>query len=140
LIALGLLTRRCRKPAVVAALATHLFVLLLLIASGENTVVWPWNVAMVALVLILFWQDEQTSPREILIARSPSHVVVLVLFGVLPALSFFDLWDSYLSAALYSGNTDQAVIYVSRPVIDQLPAAIRPHIWQSSPPFFLDLN
>ncbi|PYX92637.1 MAG: hypothetical protein DMG67_06265, partial [Acidobacteria bacterium] len=40
----------------------------------------------------------------------------------------------------YSGNTDQAVIYVSPSVIDHLPAAIRPHIWQSSQPFFLDIN
>ena len=58
----------------------------------------------------------------------------------MPAFSLVDLWDSYLSSALYSGNTDQAVIYVSPAVIARLPAALHPHIWQSSQPFFLDTN
>jgi hypothetical protein len=58
----------------------------------------------------------------------------------MPAWSFLGLWDSYLSAALYSGNTDQAVIYLSPSAIDRLPAAIHPHIWQSTQPYFLDIN
>jgi hypothetical protein len=138
-IAVGLATRRYRPIAVASAIATHLFVLLLLISSGENAVVWPWNLAMVLFVLILFWRDKETSPRRIIVGGR-FHAFVFLLFAVAPAFSFSDLWDSYLSAALYSGNTDQAVIYLSPAAIDHMPAAIHPHIWTSSQPFFLDAN
>lgn len=139
-IGLGLIARRSRDAAMAVALATHIFVLVLLLRSGENTVVWPWNIAMGAFVVILFRRDRVSGAREIFAVRNGLHAVVLLLFAILPALSFFDLWDSYLSSALYSGNTDQAVIYVSPEVIDRLPAATRPHIWQTTQPFFLDIN
>ncbi len=136
---LGLVTRKYRNAAVVLAVCTHIFILVLLFSSGENTVVWPWNIAMALLVVILFWQDQETSPRTMIPANT-FQVLVVLLFGVLPALSFVDLWDSYLSAALYSGNTDQAVIYVTPAVVERLPAAIHPYIWQNSQPYFLDIN
>ncbi len=139
-IALGLVTRRYRSVAVAFAITTHLFVLALLISSGENITVWPWNIAMIMFVIILFWQEKESTPRQIIVPTNWFHALALLLFSILPALSLVDLWDSYLSAALYSGNTDQAVIYVSPAVIKHLPTAIHPHIWQSSQPFFLDIN
>jgi uncharacterized membrane protein YphA (DoxX/SURF4 family) len=139
-IGLGLSTRRFRRLAVLSAVATHTFVLILLVSSGENTVVWPWNVAMMLFVIILFWRDRETTARQIIVPKSWFHAVVLLLSAIMPAFSLVDWWDSYLSSALYSGNTDQAVIYVSPAVIDRLPSAIRPHVWQTSKPFFLDIN
>jgi len=139
-IGLGLGTRRFRRRATVCAVVTHIFVLVLLVSGGENVVVWPWNIAMILAVFILFWRDEETTLRRIVVPRSIFHAVVLLLFAVMPVFSLVDVWDSYLSSALYSGNTDQAVIYVSPEVIARLPAAVRPHVWQSSKPFFLDVN
>jgi hypothetical protein len=139
-IGLGLLTHRYRSLSVVLAIAAHLVVLTLFISSGENTVIWPWNVAMIAFVGVLFWRKRETTARRIVMGKHPGQWLVLTLFGVLPAFSLVDLWDSYLSSALYSGNTTQAVIYVSSSVIDRLPAAIHPHIWQKTEPFFLDVN
>jgi hypothetical protein len=137
---LGLLTRRFRNGVVLVAIATHMAILLLLVASGENVVVWPWNVAMMLFVWILFWQDKETTARRILIGKKAFQVLVLILFGVLPSLSFFGLWDSYLSSALYSGNTYQTAVYLGPAVLARLPAAIHPHVWQKSEPFFLDIN
>jgi len=139
-IAAGLASRRFRRPAAILAVATHAVILAILVRSGENTVVWPWNVAMIGFVVILFWREDQSRARDIFAITDAFRVLVLVLFGFLPALSFFGLWDSYLSMALYSGNTDQAVIYVTPEVIARLPASVRPHIWQKSNPFFLDVN
>ena len=139
-VGLGLLTRRLRNGAVLVALATHLAILILLIASGENVVVWPWNVAMALFVWILFWRDKETTARRIVIGKNAFQVLVLILFGVLPSLSFFGLWDSYLSSALYSGNTYQTAVYLGPAVLARLPAAIHPHVWQKSEPFFLDMN
>jgi hypothetical protein len=139
-IALGLLARKSRTTAAALAVGVHVFVLILLVSSGENTTVWPWNVAMILFVAVLFWRENAVPGSRILWARNGVHMMVLLMFAVLPALSFLDLWDSYLSSALYSGNTSQAAILVSPEVIPQLPAALRPHIWQKTQPYFLDIN
>ncbi|MFN2621530.1 MAG: hypothetical protein ABR611_01680 [Chthoniobacterales bacterium] len=140
LIGFGLLTRRFRNRAVVLAIATHVAILILLFLTGENIVVWPWNIAMVLFVCILFWQDKKTTARRILVGKRAFQWLILLLFGLLPALSLVGLWDSFLSSSIYSGNTYQAAIYLSPAVMSRLPAPIRPHIWQSSEPFFLDIN
>ncbi|MEK6280319.1 MAG: hypothetical protein AABN95_08175 [Acidobacteriota bacterium] len=139
-IGLGLLTRKYRNTSVILAIATHGFVLLVLFTSGENTIVWPWNIAMALFVLILFWQDSETSPRKVLLPTKLFHTLVLVLFGVLPVFSLIGLWDSYLSSALYSGNTEQAVIYLSPATVERLPSNLHQYIWQHTEPFFLDIN
>ncbi|HEY6970361.1 MAG TPA: DoxX family membrane protein [Candidatus Angelobacter sp.] len=140
LTGLGLITRRYRNAAAVLAIGTHIFVLMVLISSGENTVVWPWNITMVFFVLILFWQDKETSARSILLPKNAFHAVVLLLFGVLPAFSLIGLWDSFLSSALYSGNTDEAIILVSHGEIDHLPESLHTYAREGSYWFFLDVN
>ena len=123
-IAIGLLTRRFRTTAVIAAVALHLFILASVGPWGRdyNDVVWPWNVAMSAFVVLLFWRTEEVRPREVLWAnRFAFQKLVLVLFGLAPALGVFNLWDSYLSFALYSGNRNTATIYMASRVVDKLP-------------------
>jgi hypothetical protein len=139
-VGLGLLTRRFRNGAVLLAVATHMAILLLLVASGENVVVWPWNVAMMVFVGILFWRDKETTARRIVAGKKAFQVLVLILFGVLPSLSFAGLWDSYLSSALYSGNTYQTALYLGPTALARLPGEIHPHVWQKTEPFFLDIN
>jgi hypothetical protein len=118
-IGLGLLTRRFRKPAVVGALLMHAFIMLSVgpLGHDHNTVVWPWNFAMSAFVVILFWRaPDEPSPSTILVPSrsfSPGSVLratVLVLFAFMPLFSFFGLWDSYLSSSLYSGASKRAYV------------------------------
>lgn len=118
-IGLGLLTRRFRKPAVIGALSMHAFIMLSVGPLGHdwNTVVWPWNFAMCAFVLILFWRspDDPTpstilSPGRSLSPGAALRVAVLVLFAFLPLFNFFGLWDSYLSSSLYSGTTERGYV------------------------------
>jgi len=137
-VALGLLTRRFRNASVILAIATHAVILALLIPSGENTVVWPWNVAMSLMVLILFWQNRESTARHILVPKRVFHGLVLILFAILPPLSLIGLWDSYLSSALYSGNNYRGVIYITQPVMDRLPAALHQYVWTDVQPMFLD--
>lgn len=137
-IALGLLTRRFRNAAVILACATHALILTLLIPTGENTVVWPWNIAMGSFVLTLFWRNKESTARRILVPTDGFHAVVLILFGILPPLSLIGLWDSYLSSALYSGNNYRGVIYINRPVMDRLPDNLHQYVWTNTEPMFLD--
>ena len=116
-IGLGLLVRPLRNPAVVAAILMHAFILFSLGPWGHdwNSVVWPWNVAMVAFVLILFWRAPD-NPSFLAVVKpggSAFRVVLLVLFAFMPVLNFVGVWDSYLSASLYSGSTEEAYVYTS---------------------------
>jgi len=65
--------------------------------------------------------------------RDPRHLAAIVLFAMLPALSFFNLWDSYLSSALYSGNLTEAQIYLSDAGKAALPAEIAARAVHTSP-------
>lgn len=126
-IGIGLLTR-FRNVAVILTLGMHAFILFSIGPFGHdwNTVVWPWNVAMMVLVVILFWRTEGFSARKILIPQtSLFHGLVLLLFGIMPLFSFFGLWDAYLSASLYSYNTKSAMINVNEPVKNRLPETVR---------------
>ena len=130
-VAIGLLVPRLRNAAVVGAIATHVVVLGLLgpLAHGTNAVVWPWNAAMAALAALLFWNGSQaTTPHVLIPRRLGAHAAALIVFGVLPALSFAGRWDAYLSGALYSGNVKAAALAVSDAVAARLPDPARRHV------------
>ncbi len=54
--------------------------------------------------------------------------------GSCRCLSFFNLWDAYLSSALYSGVRNTGVVYVSDALKDRLPKEIVPHVYPSNKP------
>ena len=62
-IGVGLLTRRFRTYEIYAAIAMHGFILLAIgpLGQSSNSVVWPWNVAMIGFVIILFWKRPEIS-------------------------------------------------------------------------------
>jgi hypothetical protein len=132
----GLLTRRFRRASLIAAVAMHLFILAMFGPFGLdwNNIVWPWTAAMAIFDILLFSDTPDYSWREILWGRhDPCHVAAVVLFAMLPGLSFFNLWDSYLSAALYSGNLTEAQVYLSDTGKASLPAAIASRLVHTSP-------
>lgn len=129
-VAIGLLVPRLRNAAVAGAVATHVVVLGLLgpLAHGTNTVIWPWNAAMAALAVLLFWNGGHAASHVLVPRRLGAHAAALVLFGVLPVLSFSGHWDAYLSGALYSGNVKVAVLSVTDAVAARLPDPARRHV------------
>jgi hypothetical protein len=134
-IGIGLLTRRFRTAAVYAAVGMHGFILLAIGPFGQNanSVVWPWNVAMICFLFILFWKHDEVPAREIVWPREGVYQrVVLVLFGIAPLFSFFNWWDGYLSSALYSGLRNTAVVYVTDALKKRLPKEIVEHVYPSN--------
>jgi hypothetical protein len=135
-IGIGLLTQKYRKYTIALAIVMHAFMLFALGPLGHdwNSVVWPWNIAMTLFVIILFWRTENLSFQNILwVKNSPFQKVVFVLFAIMPAFSFFNLWDSYLSSTLYSGNTNSAQIYISDSVRNRLPAEVQRYVAEVGP-------
>jgi hypothetical protein len=133
-IGIGLLTRRFRTYAIYGGIAMHASILLAIGPFGRssNSIIWPWNVAMICFLIILFWQSD-VSPNAIVWPSAGIYQrVVLVLFGIAPLLSFFNLWDGYLSSALYSGVRNSGVVYVTDTLRDRLPKEITAHIYPSN--------
>lgn len=126
-IGIGLLTSKLRNLAILLAVAMCTFVLWTIGPWGHNwnSVVWPWNLTMVALVFVLFIRTKNVPLFQMLWVRNyVFHKVILVVFGLLPLFYFFNFWDSYPSWSLYSGTINESVIKMSARVKNRLP----PHI------------
>jgi hypothetical protein len=132
----ALFWRNTRLPAINAAFAVHLSALLFLGPLGHkhNWIVWPWNLAMPALVIILF----PRGPLEAVwpgLKRSAWSVGVVALFWLLPILSFFGKWDSYLSFSLYTGNLTKADLFISASLRERLPPTLHEFIVPTPTPY-----
>ena len=105
LIGVLLIVPWTRTAGLIGAAGMHLLLLFLLGPFGHdyNSVVWPWNVAMIAMILAIFLRNEEPIIRPAW--RPALGKAVVVLVGFMPLLSFFEKWDDYISASLYSGRT-----------------------------------
>ncbi|MFP6875180.1 MAG: hypothetical protein VCA55_16905, partial [Verrucomicrobiales bacterium] len=107
LIGILFLLPASRRLAVVLACTMHLAILLLLgpIFDGDNLVILPWNVAMIALAIVLFWNFKAglgtplPGKRETVLAWAVGLLVFLM-----PMLSIMRAWPLYFSFHLYSGQ------------------------------------
>lgn len=125
-----LLIPSLQKPAVIASTLMHLFILFVLSPLGHNynPVVWPWNIAMILFVFVLFYNESVTGVTDFRNALSSfAPRIIIILFVLMPLFNFFNSWDSYLSHNLYSGNTSNGSIYISGSVKQRLPAYLQPY-------------
>jgi len=126
-IGIGLLVPRLRRAALMIGVAMHLFVLHVLGPLGHdaNSVVWPWNVAMLGFIWLLFTSPRGNfrpawSSRPALLRR-----LALIAFAVLPAFNVVGLWDFYLSWSLSSGVKVFGTIHVDDAALGCLPESVR---------------
>jgi uncharacterized membrane protein YphA (DoxX/SURF4 family) len=127
-LGVALLVPPLRVVAVPLLIGMHATLLYCLGPFGHdwNSVVWPWNVALPALDVMLFAGARGATLRQIVWPPgSPLARGVLLLFGIMPAFSFVGWWDPYLSASLYSGNTPRARITLSEVAADGLAPWVR---------------
>jgi hypothetical protein len=115
-----------RKLAIGAVCAVHVLALIFLgpWGHGYNLVVWPWNLAMIAIVILLFPRGRLERPISTLNRCWPAWALA-VLVCVLPTLSYTGKWDSYLSFSLYSGSLATADIYVTESFRERLPEKLK---------------
>ncbi|HYM11606.1 MAG TPA: hypothetical protein VEU62_12795 [Bryobacterales bacterium] len=118
---------RTRRIGVVCLVLMHVSLLAWLgpLALNWNYVIWPWNLAMIALLALLFWRPGRWGFRAL--AGSHAYAAgVAIVFGVLPVLTMLGLGDSYLGFSLYTGNVKGGAVYVGPKHIAELPPGVRP--------------
>lgn len=105
LFGIGLFFSRTKKAAAWGMIFMHLLILYALgpLGINYNTVVWPWNILMIILLYFVFIKN-QYAPINIKDLWPGLNKVVLLAWGILPALNYIGLWDSYFSSRLYSGG------------------------------------
>jgi len=113
--ALALFFNRSRKIGVVLLCIMHGFILLMFGPAGLNIniVLWPWNMLMPFLLLLLFYDQ----PVNYLVLK-PKHPLLwftIFCWWILPWLNLFGYLDDFFSGKLYSGKTQYLFICTSNP-------------------------
>lgn len=133
-LSLGLIWKRTRNISVWVGVAMHVLLITLLVTMAHNRVVWPWNATLAVLLLLTFLGTRNSIGRAFARTGSESRhaqlLVVLVLS--LPVLSLSGHWDLYLSGALYSGITPQAVIRLPPTGVEMLPEAAKQQVFTTT--------
>jgi uncharacterized membrane protein YphA (DoxX/SURF4 family) len=129
LIGVGLLLPgRLRRVACWLGTAMHVLILFILGPLGHdiNSVVWPWNVVMIALIWVLFGSGERLRLRALwLHPPALARRVAVLAFALLPALNFVGVAGGYLSWSLYAGMMVDMAIDIAPEALPCLPEAIR---------------
>ncbi|MEM9821957.1 MAG: MauE/DoxX family redox-associated membrane protein [Bacteroidota bacterium] len=114
-IGAALVWKRTRPWAAVLGIGFHFIILYLLSPLGHhwNEVVWPWNLAMIILLYLLFLRDqeEKTLLNPLPELKANSFYFFSLLLLLLPGLNAFRLWDEQLSFKMYAGTNPEGVFY-----------------------------
>ncbi len=125
LIAFGLLFKPTRMASIIGALVSHVTILVLLgPVKGfiSNPVVWPWNMAMMALVIVLFYKVKELPLFAF--RKSQMAIAGYCIWGLMliaPGFFYVNLWDRYLSFNLYSGRQARLLVFIRDSDILELP-------------------
>jgi len=127
LLGLSFLMPQLWRYSVSLAVVFHSLIFLVLGPLGHNwnMVIWPWNVAMIITVIVLFPTRFIINPdvkdQTFSIRRYTPFFTVLLLLGILPALSLINLWDKPLSMTMYSGIGKEVTFYLPKEEASCLP-------------------
>lgn len=110
-LGVGLIFISTRKISVLLLLSMHSLILYEVLFGffTFNTVIVPWNLAMMILLVFLFWNKD---PIQFFSNPSISKSFAIFIFLILPATNFFNMWPGYQSFNLFSGKTAKAHLYV----------------------------
>lgn len=139
IIAALLLLPSSRRVAVILGMLLHLVILILLVTDGWNSVVYPWNAAMIFLLYILFWKTKST-PYIFCIDRRPNWLVG-GLFGVLPFFYLFQAIPSWMALSLYSGTTMECDLVIKKTGIEHcIPLSLKKEVLDYGDKWLLSLD
>lgn len=109
----GLLFLKRKKIFAWLIIGMHIFILLLISPTGVNynPIVWPWNIAMILFLYILFinGKSAEISFKNLI---NGYNKIPFVIIGILPFFCLLGYYDNFLSFNLYSGGLKQLDICI----------------------------
>ena len=125
--AIGLLTKRFRMISIVASFCMLVLVIFTLTFVHDwNSVVWPWNVIIFLMVLVLFYKSDTNFPIIFKNLKKSFLALPLLIFCLLiPLGNIFGYSHHYLAWSLYSGRVPTAEIIASPTTLATLPGYTR---------------
>ena len=126
-IGVMLLFPRTRRLAVVLLTLLHLTILFCLGPLGHSRAiaVWPWNILMMIVSFLLFWNEKDRSAKEILTPLFPLKWCISFLVFIAPALWYVGYWNTHMSFHMYTGLRDNAVYQISNEQRVHLPYTVQ---------------
>ncbi len=127
-IGVGLLFKKYRYYALIAATITHVFIIIFQAPHGFDYfgIVYPWNVAMLLIIWLLFYGDTTIiSIREI--KKSLLLKGIILLVWLLPALNIWGLWHNYTAFKLYTGNDRYLFAIVNKADLNNSLKPLKPY-------------
>lgn len=120
ILAILLLVSKSKRKISYLLIFMHLSVLVLIGPFGlkYNSVIWPWNLVMICILIIVYSKPFESSVNKNNIVPD---LPWLILWFVMPVFSFFGSWYQYFSFNLYSGKGNQMYICVSENVKELKP-------------------
>ncbi|MCC6413662.1 MAG: hypothetical protein IT270_18550 [Saprospiraceae bacterium] len=136
MLGVGLLWRPSRPYFRIFTLFFHSYIILVLSPLGAdwNHVVIPWNLAMAAMVWVLF------APREAPDSLRVTGVawIPVVLAAVAPALQTVHAWPTALSWTMYSNTQTEVVFYNNGGMNDKMKDIWEKHAFDNGTKLLLD--
>lgn len=122
LASIGLFFQRTKKIAAIFLIAMHVLIILVFGPTGINydTIIWPWNIAMMAYLYIFFIYDNKTFTINAKALKFSWNKLVFILFAIMPAFSFIDRWDFFLSSSLFSARPVEMYICIKKHSINEV--------------------
>ena len=135
-IAIGLFFRRSRTLAIIGTVLSHSVILTYLLVNDQNTVVYPWNIAMIVFAVLAFYKTNNSLYLGHLSRGKVrfQNWIGALFFIFLPALNPFGLWDNYLSFKLYSGNNGYYCVGLDKNQYRKVDSRLHPYFWQVEEP------
>lgn len=128
LIGVGLLFSKTRKVAVITGILMHGFILLMIGPWGEdwNSVVYPWNLVMMGLLVILFWQKPKENEHWFLFKNQKQSMewLMIGILGIFPIFNLFMQTPETISMTMYNGVTSEVGVYFNENP-DCIPAKVK---------------
>lgn len=143
--AAGLMWPRTRRWFRYLVIGLHAVILAVLSPWGHdwNAVVWPWNLAMAALVWFVF--SEKHSPevaesRPVMPERGLPGYIVIALAWLGPLLNIWGLWPHALSWQLYTNTHPEATFYTEQRMVFKNPngSDVWPEFTKGEPELYLE--
>ena len=140
-LALGLFVPKLRIFALIGGTLLHLAILLLIgpLGMDENSIIWPWNIALIPILWLAFFRAKNYKPTLYLNKLEWPAKIIMVMVVILPFLNLKGWYNEHLSYELYSGRTFTPHLRYHHKLIKKTPDYLVPYTWKEGDSVYVNI-